>query len=109
MIPKDAKLGQKLNDGHMSISVTSNGMALGTFNFDITNREVNEKENITVDGKEYSALKISYDFTTKVMMMNKKFKVTDWYVNTLGVVKSVTYKSDGKSIVSYTLLKEYSY
>lgn len=109
IIPKNAQPGQKLNDGHMSISVSTNGMSIGTFRFDITNREVKGKEKITVDGKEYTALKITYDFDTKVMIMNKQFKVADWYVEGLGVVKSVTYKSDGEKIVSYTLLKEHNF
>ena len=108
IIPNNAKPGQKLNDGHMSISVTTNGMDLGTFKFDITNREVSGQEKITVDGKEYTALKISYNFDTKVMIVNKQYKIADWYVEGLGVVKSVTYKSDGKSIVSYTILKEHN-
>ncbi len=108
-IPKNAQPGQQLNDGHMSISVSSSGMALGTFKFDITNRKVVGEEKITVDGKEYSAMKITYDFDTKVMIMNKQFKVADWYVDGLGVVKSVTYKSDGEKVVSYTLLKEHNF
>ncbi len=108
-IPKDAAPGQKLNDGHMSISVSTSGMSMGTFKFDITNRLVEGKEKITVEGKEYSALKITYDFAAKAMIINKQYKVADWYVEGLGMVKSVTYKSDGNSIVSYTLLKEFNF
>lgn len=106
-IPSNASPGQKLNDGHLSISVSTSGMSLGTYKFDITNRQVVGKEKISVAGKEYSALKITYDFDAKAMMVNKKYKIADYYVEGIGMVKSITYKSDGEKVESYTILKEY--
>jgi hypothetical protein len=93
--PNSLSVGQKLNDG----SVTLN-MAMGTMNMktiiNIINRIVTGKENITTPAGTFSCYKIEYDLVTTAMNMKINGKVKQWVAKGTGTVKSENYNDKGE-------------
>lgn len=94
LMPSNMKVGDKLNDGSLVITVSNAGMKIMTMTTTITNRKVDAKEKITTPAGTFECYKISYDMTTK-MMMTIKLNAVEWYAKDVGMVKSESYK-DGK-------------
>jgi len=95
-MPSSLKVGDKLNDGSLLITVSSSGMKLMTMTTNITNRKVDAKEKITTDAGTFDCYKISYDISTK-MMMSMNFSATEWYAKDVGMVKSESYSKGSLS------------
>lgn len=108
--PASLSVGQQLKDAKAMITLSSPAMPM-TMNMDflITNRKVEAKETINTASGSYECYKISYDTEsiTKVMGMNSgmKGKATVWYNTEVGMVKTMSYDKDGKSM-GYTLITD---
>ncbi len=100
--PADMKPGQKLNDGEINISINNSGMPMMNMTTTINNRKVEGKEKITTPAGTFDCYKISYDITSK-MMVSVTLKAVEWISMDAGVVKSESYKSNGK-LMGYSLL-----
>ncbi|MEO3404395.1 hypothetical protein AAFN85_10855 [Mucilaginibacter sp. CAU 1740] len=97
--PTDMKAGQTLDDGSVTIDMSSSGATMANLQMDIKNRKVEQPESITTNAGSFDCFKLTYDATTKVKMMGIgipfNFHVTEWYSPKLGrFVKSETYKGD---------------
>jgi len=97
-LPDNLEVGQQLDGGTFTMS-GSLPMKMETT---ITNRKVDSKETITTPAGTFDCFVITYDMVMKMgvkrTMMNK-----EWIAKDVGVVKSATYKSNGK-MLSYSLL-----
>lgn len=100
--PANMKPGQELNDGVINISVNNAGMPMMNMTTTIDNRKVEGKEKITTPAGTFDCFKISYDITSK-MMVSVTMKAVEWISMDAGVVKSESYKSNGK-LMGYSLL-----
>lgn len=100
--PANMKPGQELNDGVINISVNNAGMPVMNMTTTIDNRKVEGIEKITTPAGTFDCFKISYDITSK-MMVSVTMKAVEWISMDAGVVKSESYKSNGK-LMGYSLL-----
>jgi len=105
--PQNLAPGTKLNDGHIVIETIDSPIPI-KLQVDITNRVVEGKETITVPSGTYECTKISYDSFTKVSIMKYNFKTIEYLSNKAGIVKTESYKSNGK-LSGITLLTKYEY
>jgi hypothetical protein len=97
--PTDMKAGQTLDDGSVTIDMSSSGATMANLQMDIKNRKVEQPESVTTNAGSFDCFKLTYDATTKVKMMGIgipfNFHVTEWYSPKLGrFVKSETYKGN---------------
>jgi hypothetical protein len=95
-MPSSIKVGDRLNDGSLMITVSSSGMKLMTMTTDISNRKVEAEEKVTTDAGTFDCYKISYDLTTK-MMMTMNLSAIEWYAKDVGMVKSESYSKGNLS------------
>ena len=97
-LPSDLSVGQSLDDGSIVIS----GDLPMTMRVDITDRKVAAKEKVTTPAGTFECYKITYTIKTK-MMMGRESKAAEWIAKDVGLVKSESYKNNGK-LMSYSLL-----
>lgn len=96
-LPQNLEVGMTLDDGGVTLS--SNFMTMTTT---IENRKVESIETITTPAGTFECYKITYDMNMK-MGMTRTMSGVEWITKDVGVVKSETYKSNGKSM-GYSLL-----
>ncbi len=101
--PGELFVGQKLEDGEMTMKMVSNGMEMMKFN--ITNREVLAKETITTPAGTFECFKITSTTKSKVAFMNIESSSVDWIAVNVGNVRSESYNKSGK-LTGYTVLSE---
>jgi hypothetical protein len=101
-IPSSMKAGDVLKNGDMKMTFSSGGMTIMKMTISISNRKVEAVENLTTPAGTFECYKISFDNATK-MMVNIKTKAVEWYAKGVGMVKSETYSTDGKLMVSNVL------
>lgn len=107
IVPSNLSVGQKLNDGKMTMTISSSGQTIMTMYFIITDRVVEKKETITILDKEYLATKITYNMNIDMSIMKQSFKNAEWYVEGLGMVKSQQLKEKTNEVMSTTKLVEF--
>lgn len=100
--PANMNPGQELNNGEIKISINNAGMPTMNMTTTISNRKVEGKEKITTPAGTFDCFKISYDMTSK-MMVSVTMKAVEWISMDAGVVKSESYRSNGK-LMGYSLL-----
>ncbi len=106
--PINLKVGQKLEDGALNISIGNNGTQMGQVQLNINNRKVEKQEKITTKAGSFDCYKITNDILFNIKMMGTsipfQIKVTEWFAPKIGrFAKSETYGKDGK-LVATTLL-----
>jgi len=101
-IPKNLQVGQKLNDGEISIKVSSGGFKIMTISVKILNRTVVGFEDITTPAGTFKSAKITSDLESK-MMFTVKLKLTEWLSEKTGVVRSESRDQKDK-LQTYTVL-----
>jgi hypothetical protein len=104
-MPSNMKVGDKLKDGWIKLTVTAGGMTVMTMEITISNRLVEKKESITTEAGTFECLKINQTVTSKVPMKIES-KSSEWLSKGTGLIKSESYSSDGSSITSSMLLSE---
>lgn len=102
-MPANLKAGDALDDGQMTIKVSSKqGFPIMTMTVKVYNRKVEAIENMTTPAGSFECAKITYNLDTKVgLSMN--LKGVEWVSKNVGVVRSESYNSKGK-LQGYTLL-----
>lgn len=93
--PSNLKVGDKLNDGTITISFDTPGMAM-TMSTVVKNRVVEAFENITTPAGTFKCYKISYDIESKVIMANVSGKAVQWFSENVGMVRTESYDKNGK-------------
>lgn len=101
-MPKSFKVGDVLDDGEMTMKVGNQGFTIMTMRVKVYNRKVEAIENITTPAGTFECAKITYDIDTKVGF-SVSLKGIEWVSKNVGVVRSESYNSKGKS-QGYTLL-----
>ncbi len=101
-IPAEMKVGEVLDNGRVTVTISNNGMKIMTITVNISNRKVEAKEDITTQAGTFECYKISYDISTK-MLITIKASTVEWYAKNVGVVRSESYNKKGK-LTGYTVL-----
>lgn len=102
-IPATLTPGQRLQDGSLTMRATlSGGMAM-TMNVRTENRQVTGAETITTPAGTFDTHRITYDQTVKMMMMNRSFRIVEYWNSEVGMVKSELYNKNDKLMSSHVL------
>ncbi len=101
-IPAELKVGDALDNGRVTVTISNNGMKIMTISVNISNRKVEAIEDITTQAGTFECYKISYDISTK-MLITIKASTVEWYAKNVGVVRSESYNKKGK-LTGYTVL-----
>ncbi|MEO9532708.1 MAG: hypothetical protein ABJG68_16935 [Crocinitomicaceae bacterium] len=96
MIPKTLNAGDKLNDGNVHMTASTNGIKVMDMTVNITDRKVEKIEEVTTPAGTYSCALITYKTSTKMGFVNATNTSKDWYSSKVGIVKSETYDKNGK-------------
>lgn len=105
-IPSSLSVGQTLNNGTCTMTISNQGVKMMTMTVVVTNRKVEAVEQVTVPAGTYECYKITYDVESK-MMFKVQTKAIEWYSMNTGLVKSETYDQKGK-LAGSSELKSYS-
>jgi len=101
--PSDLKVGDKLNDGTITISFNAPEMSMMNMSTVIKNRVVETIESITTPAGTFKCYKISYDIESKVVMTNVSGKAVQWFSENVGMVRTESYDKNGK-LTGYSVL-----
>ncbi len=102
VIPAVLKVGQKLQDAEIKMSLVSQGMTMMSFNISIVNRKVEAYEKVTTPAGTFECYKISQDVETKGVFKTKIHNI-DWMSLNVGMVKQETYDEKNNK-TGYSLL-----
>ncbi len=104
-IPSTLSVGQALNNGSATMSVSNQGMRIMTMSATITNRKVESKESITVPAGTFDCFKITYNIETK-SIFTVQATAAEWYAKGVGMIKQESYDKKGK-LAGYTVLNRF--
>lgn len=104
-IPSTLTVGQTLNNGSATLTVSNQGMKIMTMTVTITNRKVESKESITLPAGTFDCFKITYNIETK-SIFKAQATAAEWYAKGIGMVKQESYDNNGK-LVGYTVLNRF--
>jgi hypothetical protein len=99
-IPSDLSAGSVLKDAQVKFSFKSkSGMAMPMMNVSvwITDRKVEGKESVTTSAGTFDCFKITENVEVKTIL-KVKTKTASWFSNEAGVVKTESYKDNGKLV-----------
>ena len=101
-IPANPKVGDELDEGTLTMSVSGAGIPNMNTTVTLKNRKVVGKETITVPAGTFDCIKLDYETEVKTMMTIRT-RTTEWYAKKVGVVRAEHYDKKGK-IRGYTEL-----
>lgn len=81
-------------------------MTVMTMTMNVKNRKVEAKEDITTPAGTFSCYKVSSEMETEMgqmMPIKVSIKTVEWFSENTGVVRSESYKSNGK-LQGYSIL-----
>jgi len=105
-IPPSLSVGQKLNDGEVTMKISNQGVDVMTIFTKIYNRKVEALEDITTPAGKFKCAKITYDIESKSVMLMRT-KGIEWISTKVGVVRTESYDQKGK-LTSYSVLSSFS-
>lgn len=97
-IPSEMTPGSTMKDVDIKFSFkTKDGMVMpmSTVTIKITNRKIESKESITTPAGTFDCFKLSENYETKTIF-SIKGKTISWFCPEVGMVKSESYKENGK-------------
>ena len=100
-IPSNAKVGDMLAEGKLSITVSSEGIPVLDMKTIISDRKIEAQEQITTEAGAFDCIKLTYTITTK-MMISVRYEVAEWFCEGVGSVKTESYSKG--NLMSYTVL-----
>lgn len=104
--PANLNTGDQLPDGEIKMIVKSGAATILTMTVNISNRKVEEMEDITTDAGTYSCYKISYDINSKAGFINTSSSAVEWIADGVGIVRNETFNRRGK-LTGYTVLTNF--
>ena len=111
IIPAEIKIGDKLKDASLRMTVAMGGMTITDVTMRIVNRTVDGIETITTPAGTFETFKISHDYIidTQAMGMNQsaKMKTIEYLTKDKGAIRTETYDENGV-LQSYTILTKFN-
>ncbi len=104
-IPSNLEVGQTLDGGKVTATITNQGMKIMEMRVELSNRKVEAIETIETEAGSFECYKINQDIITKVGFMKMNTSSTEWLSKEVGVVKSESYNKNGKLMASTELTK----
>lgn len=104
--PTATKVGETLPDASINIKVATNGMTVMNMTTTIMNRKIEKEETIETPAGSFDCLLITQTTKIENKVISKDYPSKDWFVPGFGVVKTESYKSNGK-LMGYSLLTMY--
>jgi hypothetical protein len=95
VLPSDIEEGQELPEARTSVTVSSGGVDLLTTEIVVYNRKVDKRESVTTEAGTFDCFKITFDQDVKTIL-KKTVSGAEWWAPGVGMVKSETYKKNGK-------------
>ena len=103
LYPANMSAGDQLPDGELQMVVKSGQTTILTLILTISNRKIEEIENITTDAGTFSCYKISYDISTKAGFITTSSSAVEWIADSVGLVRNETYNRRGR-LTGYSVL-----
>jgi hypothetical protein len=104
-IPSDLKVGQSLKDITYNIKMSMSGMNLMNRTFLVKDRKVESKESVTTPAGTFDCYKLTFTTTSEKGLGSGTIKSAMWYAKDSGMIKSESYKEDGKMTSRQMLTK----
>ena len=95
VFPATFKEGQTLEDGQMTMTISSGGMQVMKMVTNITDRNVEKFENLTTPAGSFDCVKMNQVMSTEMMGRTTKMKSIQWLSLNVGAVRTETYNEDG--------------
>lgn len=94
-VPSRLHVGDKLNDGSLTMDISTSGFKIMSIVILITERMVEAEENVTTPAGTFKCFKISQTISSKVgvKVVTKSY---EWLASGIGTIKNESYSSDGK-------------
>ncbi len=93
-IPSNLSVGQQLNNGTATMTVSNKGVKIMNMIVSVQNRKVETQEKITVPAGTFDCFKITYDVESKILF-KVSGKAVEWYVKGIGTIKQESFDSKG--------------
>jgi hypothetical protein len=90
-----SKTGSTLADGSLKITMASTSSIGISMTLQITDRKVEERENITTPAGSFDCVVLSQKISTK-MMIKIQGASKEWYAENIGLIRSESYNKKGK-------------
>ena len=103
--PSNASAGDVLEDGHITVSMESGGVAVMTMTMNIYNRNVVGEESLSTPAGTFDCIKMTYDFDSNMGIIKVRGSAEQWYTKDQMMVQSITKNKKGKEIGKSVLTK----
>ena len=103
-LPSNMNIGDQLEEGEVTITVSTEGMQVMKINTRLTNRQVLSTGKYTVEAGIYDAVCVSSTISTSMGFMNKSYTTKQWFAKDIGELKTETYTEKGKLISTSELI-----
>lgn len=103
-IPNNLAVGQELKDANVTMKIAMGGINMN-ISVDMTNRKVENMEDITTPAGTFSCYVLYSESRSKIMMANQTVPSRQWLSEGVGLIKQETYKKNGDLISSMVLTK----
>jgi len=104
-IPSDLKVGQTLKDMTYNIKMSMSGMNIMNRNFRVTDRKVEAQETVTTPAGSFDCMKLTFTTSSEKGIGSGNIKSAMWIAKDLGMVKTETYRDDGRVNTKQILTK----
>tara|TARA_B100000508_G_scaffold136157_1_gene128762 strand:+ start:631 stop:1323 length:693 start_codon:yes stop_codon:yes gene_type:complete len=104
--PTAPEVGETLPDAQITIKASTNGITTMNITTKIVDRKIESAEEITTPAGTFDCLIVTQKSKMKFAFVDKEFPSKDWYLPGFGVVRSESYKSNGK-LIGYSVLTSY--
>lgn len=104
-LPAELEVGQELPEAETSMEVSSGGMKIMTTTIRVYNRKVEAREELTTTAGTFDCYKITYDMDVKTII-KQKVSAAEWWAPGVGIVRSESYKKNGK-LTGYSELTKF--
>ncbi len=105
-LPAQLEVGMALPDASTVIEAGSSGINVMKMTVDITDRQVAARETVETPAGNFDCFKVTYNISSKMMLVNQTFQAAEWYADGIGVVRSESYNKNGK-LQSYMELQRF--
>jgi len=100
--PTDPSSVGPLEDGTLTVKVSSNGMKMMTMTVDVTDRNIEGVEEVTTEAGTFECIKMTQTVSTR-MIVKVEASSIEWYSEGVGMVRSESYNKKGK-LTGYSVL-----
>ena len=105
-LPNNLSVGQELPDANVNMRMNMGAMKMN-MTFDMVNRKVETKENVTSPAGTFECFVITSENNAKMMMTNTSHSSKMWLAEGVGMIRQDTYNKNGK-LLGKVVLTSYS-